>query len=89
MNRIDVAIQSANVDESNRKLLNLCLHNESARTNVSVVVNCHGYLRRGSATVILRLEVVKHIRPQKIKRDGGPGDRKATLGSCNPMGIGD
>lgn len=64
INRINVAIQSVKVGEGNGYLLHLCMHNESVRTNVCVVVYCLSQFERTPTTMILKLEVANHIKPQ-------------------------
>lgn len=63
VNRITVAVRSAYVGESNEFLLNYCLHNENVRSSAHVIMYPDGYLD-GPATLILRLKVANHIRPQ-------------------------
>lgn len=77
VNRINNKLHSANVGELNESLLNFCLYSESARTNVPVIVNFHGYLGRRPATMILRPEVASQMMPQQIKRDCAAGESKA------------
>lgn len=64
VNRIIVAVQSANVRKGTEYLLSFFVHSENLRTNSHVIVNCHGLLERRSTTMVLRLEVKKYIRPQ-------------------------
>lgn len=41
VNRIDIAVQSENVGEGIKNLLNFYLHGDSARANVHVTDDCH------------------------------------------------
>lgn len=64
MNRTNITVQSAKVVEDNEKLLDFCLHSESARANMQIIANCHGQLEGGPPTMILRLEAVNHTKLQ-------------------------
>lgn len=42
LDRINVAVQAGNVGEGSEKLMIFCLHSESGKTNMDVIVNCPG-----------------------------------------------
>lgn len=73
MSGINVSVKSANVGEDSLNSLIFCFHSESTRPNVHVIVNCYGQLKRKPETMILGLEVAKHLRP----RGSEPGESRA------------
>lgn len=63
VNGITVAIQSTNVDEDNGLLI-IYLQSESARTNLHVILNCHGLVDTRPAIMVLKPEMANHTELQ-------------------------